>query len=126
MVDNDKKGIARSRLLKEHTPSEQGDWKIYGEDANNDLGGYRNIPLLATVTGTYSNIVEYAVNLDGFFGWGFGGSIVKLAPPRDLVNVDTLLSSTKLRELNEEKANLKTRLAEIELEADSIVRGKRS
>lgn len=63
---------ARARLLENYSPDEHGTWKIFGEDHNAELAGPHSEPKLKTVTGTYKNVVEYALTLDGFFSWGSG------------------------------------------------------
>lgn len=68
----------RKRLMEKHTANEFGFWEICGEDSNCDFGGYHHEPLLTRIEGTYSDAVELALSLDGFFSWGAGGSIHKV------------------------------------------------
>jgi hypothetical protein len=74
--------MRKDELLQAHRATETGLWAIHGEDPNCDLGGYHSNPLLATVEGRYADVVEYALNLKGFFGWGSGGYIEKIEPTK--------------------------------------------
>lgn len=118
---SDNKDYTRKRLLDEHLKGEQGTWKILGEDPNCDLGGHHYEPELETVIGTYSNVVEYALGLKGFFCWGAGGRIVRLAPPGGLVNVDTL-TNPAVKKLEDERKQLQQRLKAIETELHNLIR----
>lgn len=55
-----------------------GIWQIYGEDSNCDFGGTHYEPLLETVEGKLTDVIDYAVNLQGFWSWGGGGRIEKI------------------------------------------------
>jgi len=101
----------RARLLTEHPGDDIGTWHIYGEDPNCDLGGSHIEPLLGTVTGRYSDIIEHALQLPHFYSWGYGGRIVKV----NVVSVtpETLQTRNKLRA---ERDALKERLTEVERE----------
>lgn len=62
----------RKRLLEEvKDPNAEGEWEIYGEDPNCDMGGHHHTPYLCTVSGTYKDVVEYALGLRGFYSWGY-------------------------------------------------------
>lgn len=75
-------------LLKQHYVGDIGTWNIYGEDPNCDMGGSHHTPFLETVEGPLSQVIDYAVNLKGFWCWGGGGriepapAIRKLEPKR--------------------------------------------
>lgn len=58
---------------------EEGTWHILGEDPNCDLGGYHHEPDLGTFEGTFGEAVDHAMDLKGFFSWGGGGRIKKVA-----------------------------------------------
>jgi hypothetical protein len=106
----------RERLLKEkYQPNEFGLWEIRGEDPNCDLGGSHHEPLLTRVEGTYSDAVEAALSLDGFWTWGFGGRIKK-------VEFEKLSDRSKARmvALQEKKAKLEEELAEVNNELAKI------
>ena len=110
----------RTRLLKDYPADAQGTWQILGEDPNCDFGGPHHEPELEVVTGTYKNVVEYALTLPRFFNWGGGGRIKLMTPPKGLVNVDTLKSPEVLK-LEEERKQLQDRLRTIESDLKSIV-----
>ena len=113
----------KNRLLKEYLPDMVGMWAIYGEDSNCDLGGPHHEPHLETVTGTYKNVVEYALTLPNFFTWGYGGCIIRKELPENLINVDNL-KSQRVTELECERAKLQFHLKEIEKEIQTLIRKK--
>ncbi len=78
----------RARLLEKYGANEVGTWRINGEDPNCDWGGHHHEPYLDTVSGTYRNVVNYALSLGGFFNWGAGGSITKIGNSLEVKNVD--------------------------------------
>jgi hypothetical protein len=123
MSNESLKNNTRVRLLKEHNPNEMSTWEIRGEDPNCDLGGSHSEPLLETVSGTYRNVVEYALNLPGFYSWGSGGRIINVKPPTNILNVDRLVDS-RVVALESERSKLRSRLEEIEREIQNIVRGR--
>ena len=106
----------RNRLMEKYSANEHGTWKILGEDPNCDWGGYHHEPELCVVTGTYANVVEFAMNMTGFWQWGAGGSIVKIAPT---VNVDKF-NSPRVVELKAEKAKIEKTIAEARLSLAKI------
>jgi hypothetical protein len=82
MTKNANHDLVKARLLegfygRKYSPTEFGTWRITGEDPNPDMGGPHHEPHLAIVTGLYQDVVEKALVLPGFFGWGAGGSIHK-------------------------------------------------
>lgn len=77
MSNND---AVRKRLMEKYHAKESGTWRILGEDPNCDFGGHHHEPELGSVTGTYENVVDYAMTMKGFFQWGSGGRIVKVSP----------------------------------------------
>lgn len=104
----------RKRLLEVHPPDTFGTWRILGEDPNCDWGGGHHEPELETVTGTYANVVEYAITLRGFFQWGSGGRIIKM--PNQYKNVDNVVNNPRIKELEKERAKLQARIKDIEKE----------
>lgn len=110
MSDND---FVRRRLLKEHSPTAVGKWKILGEDPNCDLGGSHHEPHIATVVGTYANVVEFALRQSNFFSWGSGGRIVPVAEQK-IINVDNMETIVNIRRLEDERKKLQTRISEID------------
>lgn len=111
---------ARKRLLENYTPGEYGTWKIFGEDQNAEWGRQHE-PKLKTVNGTYGNVVEYALTLEGFFSWGHGGRIEKKPCQSKLFNVDSL-TNPKLVVLESERYKLQTRIEEIDEEIRSLTK----
>lgn len=105
----------RKILLQKYPSDTQGTWKILGEDPNCELGGHHHEPELGVVSGTYHNVVEYALKLPHFFNWGAGGRIILITPPKNLINVDKLFDPRVL-ELEDERTQLQKRLVEIENE----------
>lgn len=110
----------RDRLLSEYPPDEVGIWKILGEDPNCEFGGYHHEPFLEQVSGTYRNVVEYALKLHRFFSWGYGGRIVKLSS-KSTKNVDKVVDASKIKELEAEKKNLQDRIKQIDEEINSLL-----
>jgi hypothetical protein len=98
-------------LLKKHTLSTVGLWRIHGEDPNCDMGGHHHQPYLGTVEGTLKDVIEYAVELKGFWQWGGGGSI-------DLVNVQKIdpAKNARIANLRAEAKDLEARLKAINTE----------
>lgn len=112
---------ARNRLLENYDAAEHGTWSIYGEDQSAELTGSHHEPKLEVVTGTYKNVVEYALTLDGFFSWGRGGRIQKKICQSKLTNVD-LLVDPKVLVLQAEKDKLQLRLEVIDEEIQSLIK----
>lgn len=67
------------RLREKHSLDEEGMWRIRGEDPNCDFSGPHYQPELGTVEGKLRNVVEHAVQMDGFYTWGGGGDITKVS-----------------------------------------------
>ena len=97
------------QLLKKHSLTEYGFWKILGEDPNCDLGGYHHQPDLGTYEGQLEHIVAYAVKLPEFWHWGSGGDIKKISKARKI----TAESVYELEELRTEEAELEAKLKEV-------------
>jgi len=62
-------------LLKKHSLSEYGIWRVYGEDPNCDMGGPHHQPDLGLYQGTLEDVIRLAVELPRFWNWGGGGDI---------------------------------------------------
>lgn len=90
---------AKNRLLGKFPATQDGIWEVRGEDPNCDLGGAHYQPLLGYYKGRYSDIVDYALELSGFFQWGYGGDIKEVK----IVEID----ASKKKQLQEAKARLK-------------------
>lgn len=82
-------------------------WEIRGEDPNCDMGGHHHQPYLGTVQGRLREVIEYAVELPGFWQWGGGGDFRE-------VKVQTISDMAKRADLLKEKADLEARLKEID------------
>jgi len=78
------------RLLEQHLLSEKGIWEVRGEDPNCDMGGPHHQPFLGIFEGTLEDIIHYAVQMDGFWQWGGGGSIKKMeiVPLKDVERLE--------------------------------------
>lgn len=119
MTKDDYRSGWRKRLFEEHSPEETGTWRILGEDPNCDFGGAHHEPHLETVTGTYKNVVEYAMTLRGWETWGHGGRIIKEGAVK---NIDKLPKpNPKIAKLEEERERLRARLADIDVELKKLV-----
>lgn len=68
----------RGKLIKQYSGSEVGIWEVLGEDSNCDFGGAHHMPTLGYFKGRYEDVVEYALQLSGFFQWGSGGNISRI------------------------------------------------
>src|SRR5581483_9262782 len=100
---------AKKRLLEKYSPTESGEWRIFGEDPNCDFGGHHHEPELETVVGLYRDVVDYAVTLPGFFQWGGGGRIEKCPKPKK-IDPDT----------NKKRATLEARKKKLLKEIEQI------
>ena len=109
MANNDN---IRKRLLQCYLPETEGEWEIYGEDPNTDLGGHHSNPFLGKVSGRYCDVVEYALTKGDFVGWGYGGNITKVKSA--LITVPRGFSADSLKDLYTKKAQLETELKMIE------------
>lgn len=70
------KDRVKARILAERgSSSKQGVWKVTGEDPNCDLGGHHHSPTLGFFEGTLGDVIDYAMELPGFWQWGYGGDI---------------------------------------------------
>lgn len=69
-------------LLEKHSLDEHGQWEVYGEDPNCDLGGSHSCPYLGLLEGTLLDVIVEAVEMPGFWQWGGGGEIKKAAPDK--------------------------------------------
>lgn len=87
-IERDKRGEKRladykktfnyRQLIAKHNLDSEGVWEVLGEDPNCDLAGPHHQPYLGTFSGKLRTCIEMAVNLDGFWQWGSGGSIRKI------------------------------------------------
>lgn len=112
----------RRRLFEQHSPSATGTWRILGEDPNCDFGGHHHEPELETVTGTYRNVVEYALTLPGFFQWGGGGRIVSVESRHK--NIDKVMTNPRIKQLKAERETVQARLDAINEELTELEKGR--
>jgi hypothetical protein len=98
-------------LLSKHSLTETGQWQIRGEDPNCDLGGAHHQPDLGIVDGVLKDVIEYAVELKGFWQWGAGGTITKIK----VIQIDTAANQRRA-ELAAEARAIEARLKEIKSE----------
>lgn len=104
------------KLLEEYSLDADGVWEIRGEDPNCDFGGYHHQPYLTDAKGKLTDVIDYAVELDGFWGWGSGGTIKPRSAP---VVVDATVSKRRaelrerIRRLDDELYNAKEDLKRI-------------
>jgi len=103
-------------LLKTHSLSDSGIWRVYGEDPNCDLAGHHHQPLLGTFEGRLEDVARYAVGLPGWFQWGGGGRIEAYRHPRIMK-----ITQASLRERDEKHARrelLRRELEQLDRELD--------
>lgn len=121
-MEDDKNKYVRANLLKKYPPDTFGRWRILGEDSNCDFGGSHYQPHLETVTGTYSNVVEYAISLNSFFTWGGGGDIIQ--EETHIKNIDKVVSNPRIKQLEKERKEAQARLGVIEQELEVLNKGR--
>jgi len=95
---------------------------IKGEDPNCDFGGYHSNPIIGYAEGTYENVLQYAKTISGWFAWGSGGKLEEYIE-KEFMKIDENTLAVKLQndkelrikqdKLKKEKAELETRLSEI-------------
>ena len=100
----------KTRPGTSYTPDEQGVWQIFGEDPNCDFGGHHHQPLLDTVSGTYKEVVEYALTLENFYTWGGGGEVRKLRISTMQEVSDRKQIAEKIKNLEAEISHLRAKL----------------
>lgn len=79
------KDTARVKLYEEYSPDETGLWLVKGADHNYDLHGSHARETIGYFEGRYSDIVEYALELEGtrfLDSWGSDGTITKITPKK--------------------------------------------
>lgn len=98
-----------SDLLKKHNLFKSGTWQIFSEDPNCD---YHHRISLGFVEGKLADIVEYAVNLPGF--WGVGDSIEEVIVTKITPDTNHRTELTKKKQqLQQQFNNIKAELGEI-------------
>ena len=99
------------KLLKDYTLAEHGIWRILGEDQNCDAGGSHYMPELDLVECSLEVAIRYAVELPGFWTWGAGGRLQRLAEPKKLT-----------MEIIQHRKELQKRLKQLDEERNVILR----
>jgi hypothetical protein len=56
----------------------EGIFRVLGEDPNSGFAGPHNMPELGIFRGKFRDVAKYAVSLDNFWQWGYGGSITEI------------------------------------------------
>ena len=69
------------QLIQKYKLTDEGLWKVRGEDSNCDFGGSHHMPELGVFEGKLQDIIAYAVTLSGFWQWGAGGDITRVSAP---------------------------------------------
>ena len=106
-------GFYAEELLKKFQLTSVGNWEIFGEDPNCDLGGGHYMPKLAIVYGVLSDVIDYAIELPKFWTWGGGGEIKQLGPIIPITSQSTSQRKEKLakvKKLEEEINRIKKTL----------------
>jgi hypothetical protein len=103
--------ISGSHLLNMYTLDTMGAWLIFGETLNADFGGFGHRPELGTVRGKLADVIEYAVDLPGFWSCGAGGDIEYVNMDIPLISKET---NAERRRLLAERDTLQIRLNEID------------
>lgn len=103
-------------LLKKHSLEEEGMWQIFGEDPNCDFGGCHSQPNLGFAEGKLADVIEYAVDLPGFWQWGAGGDIKKMSEIKKVDNT----TSRRRRELLPRRAELESMIQAIDAQLGEL------
>lgn len=96
--------------------SQEGTWRIRGEDSNCDLGGSHYMPELAIVEGKLEDVIRYGVQLPGFWQWGGGGDFTLISKPIKI----TAESNYQREMLLAEAADLRDQLAKVEKQLEAL------
>ena len=91
---------------------------MFGEDTNCDFAGSHSQPELGIFEGILGHVVQYAVQLPGWFQWGSGGSI----EPYKTRGIKKITEQSVLDRLaaDEKKDQLTAELARIQAELDKL------
>lgn len=103
-------------LVKQHSLSEYGFWKVRGEDPNCDFGGSHYQPDLGTFEGKLEDVIAYAVNLPNFWQWGAGGDFNKVSKPVKIdaeSNARRIAIEQKIQALEEQLVEARKELGEL-------------
>jgi len=114
---SDKRDRARSRLFSK-TPSEKVSiWEVRAEDTNPDLHGPHCQKLLGYYEGKFYDVVDFALDMPGFFAWGAGGDIkeIKIEPITASKARQMLAAKQELKELEKRKDELNQRVEWLKL-----------
>lgn len=107
---------AGQQLIKKHSLTETGLWRIRGEDPNCDLGGHHYQPELGIVEGKLEDVIAYAITIKSFYSWGGGGDIVKVPTPPKI----TAGANAERIRLEQHAEELRQQLAAVEQQIKKI------
>ena len=104
-MSNAQRDRAKERLCAKYPFETKGTWVVKGEASNADMAGPHIMPTLGYFSGKYVDVIEYALDMNGFFAWGAGGSVeaIKVEPitqskTKQLKDAKRELSKVKQRE----------------------------
>jgi hypothetical protein len=72
--------VVRDRLMCKYSADTTGIWHITGGDMSNYGSPSSHVPDLGCYEGRYKDVVDYALTLSSFYGWGQGGEVTKINP----------------------------------------------
>ena len=96
---NSNRDRARSRLFTKYPSEKVAVWEVRGEDSNADLAGPHRQPVLGFYEGKYYDVVDFALDMPGFFAWGYGGDVRE-------VKIEAITES-KARQMKDARRELK-------------------
>ena len=111
--ESQKKAKKKDDLLAELglPPDTEGTWHVRGEDPNCDLGGAHYMPSLGYLEGKLGEVIDYAMEMDRFWGWGWGGDVLEVKPVK--AKKVTAKSHPNMDALTQQKQELEEKLAEV-------------
>lgn len=105
---------ARERLLsKKKDPNLESNWRILEGNWRGESDDYSTVRCIIQVSGTYEEVVEYALTLPDFYAYGTVGSIEPLGHIHDV----RFLMSREAQDLRTRLEEIRLRLEEIEAKA---------
>lgn len=99
-------------LLKAHSLTEYGTWKVRGADSNCDFGGSHYMPEIGLFEGTLVDIIFHAVEMRGFWSWG-PGDITLIDKPVKITAESRAENLKKIDEVTQLEARLKQLKSEL-------------
>lgn len=114
-IERYKNTYSYKQLIQKYSLSQEGLWKVRGEDPNCDFGGHHYMPELGTFEGKLEDIIAYAVTLSGFWQWGAGGDFTLVSP----IKIDAASNAKRLAAEQKVKA-LEKQLADARKELETL------